>query len=270
MKPKLALTLPQFRDDPDAAFAVARAADEAGVDGVFAFDHMFRVGPDGRRPALDGFTLLGAVGALTTRAHLGLLVARATLRPAATAVHAYTTLARVAPGRVVAGFGAGDHESRDENESFGLPFGTLDERVGALRDAVDAATQAGLPVWVGGRHERVRRLAAESADGWNAWGGPPEPFAREVAQLRQWAAGRPVVPSWGGLVLLGRDDAEAERKAERMQVAPGTIVGGPGRVADALRPYLEAGAEWLVLGPLDSTNDDNAHIVAEYLAPLLV
>ncbi len=72
---KLGITLPNFRDDPEPALAVARAAETAGLDGVFGFDHLFRRAHDGAlRPALEGLTLLGAVAAETTRIAFGPLV----------------------------------------------------------------------------------------------------------------------------------------------------------------------------------------------------
>src|SRR3712207_1424179 len=112
---KLGLTLPNFVDDPDAAVAVARAAEAAGLDGVFGFDHLFRRTRDGTlRPALEGTAMLGAVAAETSRIAFGTLVARASLRPPATLVAAFDTLARIAPGRLIATVGAGDSLSREE------------------------------------------------------------------------------------------------------------------------------------------------------------
>ena len=122
---KLGITLPSFRDRAEPALEVAAAAEAAGLDGVFAYDHLFRIAADGtRRPALELFALLGAVAAETQRIALGSLVARATLRPPATLAHGFDTVARIAgPDRVLATIGAGDGQSKDENESFGLDFG---------------------------------------------------------------------------------------------------------------------------------------------------
>jgi hypothetical protein len=48
------------------------------------------------------------------------------------------------------------------------------------------------------------------------------------------------------------------------------LVGGPDTVAAALRPYVEAGAEWLMLGPIDSSAPDNCRLIGDELAPRLV
>jgi hypothetical protein len=47
------------------------------------------------------------------------------------------------------------------------------------------------------------------------------------------------------------------------------FAGGPEQVAELLRRYGAAGAEWAILGPIDSSNTDNAHILGELLAPLV-
>ena len=128
---------------------------------------------------------MGAVAAETNRIAIGSLVARATLRPPAVLANGFDTVARIAgPDRVIAAIGAGDEQSREENESFGLEFGTVEERVAALRDAVDATRDHGYPVWVGGRDPVVRELAAAHADGWNRWGAGLERFRAQAADLR--------------------------------------------------------------------------------------
>ena len=170
---RLGLTLPSFRDDPAPALAVATAAEASGLDGVFAYDHLFRRAPDGTlRPALELLALMGAVAAETSRIAIGSLVARATLRPPAVLAQGLDTVARIAGReRVLATIGSGDEESRDEMERFGLHYGTVSDRVQALRNTVEKVRDRGYPVWVGGHDPAVRECAAAHADGWNRWGG---------------------------------------------------------------------------------------------------
>jgi len=267
---KLGLTLPNFRDDPEPAMAVARAADEAGIDGVFGFDHLFRRARDGTlRPALEGITLLGAVAAETSRVALGPLVARASLRPPATLAASLDTLARLAPGRVLATIGAGDAQSREENETFGLPFGTFAEQVNLLEDAVDAAVDRGYPVWVGGASSGVGMIAAARADGWNRWGPPLERFEREARAVREAHVRDPFTVSWAGLVVVDRSEQAARAKAQRLGAGADALVGGPKELAAALRAYGDAGADWVIVGPVDSSNPDNAGVLGELVKPLL-
>jgi len=268
---RVGVTLPSFRDEPAPALAVATAAEAAGLDGVFAYDHLFRTAPDGTlRPALELLALMGAVAAETHRIAIGSLVARATLRPPAVLAQGLDTVARIAGReRVLATIGSGDEESRDEMERFGLHFGTVSERVQALRNTVEVVRDRGYPVWVGGHDPAVRECAAAHADGWNRWGGSVTRFREQAEHLCLLAVREPFTVSWGGLVVLGADEREAARKAERLQPGPSVIVGGPERVADTLREYALAGARWLMLGPIDSSDPDNARILGEAVLPLL-
>jgi alkanesulfonate monooxygenase SsuD/methylene tetrahydromethanopterin reductase-like flavin-dependent oxidoreductase (luciferase family) len=266
---RLGLTLPSFQEDAEILLAVARAAEEAGVDGVFAYDHLFR-GPR-RRPALELCTTLGAVAGETSSIAFGSLVARASLRPVASLVAAFDTLERLGPGRFLAGIGSGDEESAPENEAYGLEE---PDPLGSLEAAVRGAAGRGYPVWAGGLSPAVRRLAAGTADGWNAWGVSAKRFAAHVADVRSHlqAAGREAEGftfSWGGLVVVGETQAEAERKAERLEAGPHVLVGGPERLAAALADYAAAGAAMVIAAPLDSSDPANAAVLGQAVAPLL-
>ena len=101
-----------------------------------------------------------------------------------------------------------------------------------------------------------------------------ETFAREAGEVRSLVErlGRPATeftPSWGGLIVLGGTEAEAEEKRARLSPGPNVLVGGPERVAEGLQPYLAAGAEWITVGPVDSSNPENAAILGERVLPLL-
>jgi len=243
--PSVGLTLPSFVDDPEIPIRVARSADEAGLDAVFVFDHLWRGERPNERPALECFTLLGAIAAETQRIAVGTLVARASLRPAATLANAFVTAQRVSGGRLIAGVGAGDSVSRPENEAYGLDFGTMADRISALHDAVRASSGNGFPEWVGGRAAQVREIVAV-ADGWNSWGAEPDAFATEVALVREVAPRATI--TWGGLARPTKEGAVS--------------------LADRLRPYLDVGAEMLIIGPVDSSNAANAEAVADARARL--
>jgi alkanesulfonate monooxygenase SsuD/methylene tetrahydromethanopterin reductase-like flavin-dependent oxidoreductase (luciferase family) len=258
---RIGMTLPSFVDDPSVPIEIARAAETAGLDGVFVFDHLWRGDPPNRRPALECFTLLGAVAAATSRVAVGTLVARATLRPAATLANAFATAQRVSGGRVIAGIGSGDSESRAENEAFGLEFGIMADRIEALHDSVRLVRDTGVPVWVGGKEAPVRELVA-LADGWNRWGGTPARFGADAALVREVAPDATL--TWGGLVLLGDDDADATTRAEARSRVPreDVLVGGPQRLAAQLAAYVELGASWIIAGPVDATDPRNPELLA--------
>jgi alkanesulfonate monooxygenase SsuD/methylene tetrahydromethanopterin reductase-like flavin-dependent oxidoreductase (luciferase family) len=226
---RVSVTLRQFTADPEVMLGSARRAEQLGFDGVFVFDHFFPLaGKD--RPIFEGLTALAAVAAVTERIRVGSLVLRAPARPAWTTAHAAWTVQAISRGRLVLGLGVSDRLSQEEFESYGLRFGTAAERVETLRRTLEAldAPELALPqvpvpeVWIGGRSDELRRLAAARASGWNQWGGSPEELSRGAREVRK-AADRPISISWGGRVAMG----------------PGV----PGE----LRPYVAAGADELVL-----------------------
>lgn len=285
------LTLPSFQSEPEKVLAVARAAEDAGLDGVFLFDHLFRRRGDDanaeRRPALELLTMTAAVAAATERISVGTLVARATLRPPAVLRAAFDTLARIAPGRIIAGIGGGDDESIAEDTAFGVlpadpaPAGSGRAGVDAgayrlerLEAAVEALAGRGYPVWVAGVSPAAVRLAAARADGWNRWGGLPASFATAVGRMRAEVANANRHPdtftnSWGGLALLGSTRAEAEAKRDRLGGdRPDVVWGDPPLVAERIAAYADAGAHWVILGPIDSADPSNASVLGHALAHL--
>jgi alkanesulfonate monooxygenase SsuD/methylene tetrahydromethanopterin reductase-like flavin-dependent oxidoreductase (luciferase family) len=265
---RIGITLPSFVEDPDIAVRVAVAAESAELDAVFAYEHLFRAGRDGetRRPALDCWSLLGAVAAETRTIGVGSLTARASLRPPEVLAHACQTVDRVSGGRMLAVIGAGDRESRVENEEFGVAFGDLDERLAELGDALDAARRAGVRTWVGGTHRKLLALA-ERADGWNRWAGTPEQFARDAEVVRD--VNPRAARTWGGLFVLGVTDELARAKAERLGASSEVITGSPATAASRVHPYLDAGATWVIVAPVDSSEAANAELAAELRASLM-
>lgn len=263
---RVGLTLPSFREEIDPSLDVALAAERAGLDAVFAYDHLFRYGPGGEvRPAIELAPALGALAAATHRIAIGSLVARATLRPPAVLANIFDSAARIAGDRVIAGLGAGDEESRDEMVTFGYEFGTMETRLAALDAAVDAVAARGVPVWVGGNPRYVAE-ATVRAGAWNRWGATPDRFAEEhrtIAALAARIGAAPVLATWGGLCVMAPTDAAAAEKAERLGASPRTLVGSPATMAERLRSYGEAGAGWVVLGPVDSSDPANAGLLGE-------
>jgi alkanesulfonate monooxygenase SsuD/methylene tetrahydromethanopterin reductase-like flavin-dependent oxidoreductase (luciferase family) len=282
---RVGLTLPSFQSDPKRVLAVAVAAEAAGLDGVFLFDHLFRRRGDApdeeRRPALELLTTTGAVAAATRRIMVGTLVARATLRAPAMLRAALDTLDGIAPGRIIAGIGAGDDESLAEDTAFGVLPGDQSAtdlpsdpspgayRVARLEATVEALAGRSYPVWVGGLSPAVVRLAAAGANGWNRWGGGPADYAAAAERVRAAvvAAGRDpggFAFTWGGLAVLAETAAEAEAKRDRLGGdRPGLVCGSPSEVAGQMAAYAAAGADWVILGPIDSSDPSNAAVLGQ-------
>lgn len=212
---KVGITLPQFREDADTALEAAKLAEQAGLDGVFAFDHLWPIGrPD--RPALHSLALLGALAVETTRVAIGSLVARVGLVPDAVLVNGLFTVDRMAGGRLIAGLGVGDRLSRAENEAFGVLFAPVPERMASLVACCRELRSAGVTTWVGGLSDRIRHVAAEEEVALNLWGVEPGVVATVAATEVTWAG----------------------------QVGPDLDVGAH------LRAVADAGATWAVCAPV--------------------
>ena len=209
------VTLPQFRLDPAAALAAARSAEEAGLDGVFVFDHVWPLGrPD--RPALAAWPLLGALAVETRRVAIGTLVARVGLLPDAVLVNAFAGLHRIVGDRLIAGIGTGDRASEPENRAYRIPYLPAADRLRSLAGCCASLRSSGITTWVGGRSAATRAVAEAGGHALNVWGVTPA----DVAGL---------VRSTGAEVTWG-----------------GPVPAEPGPLGDLLGALAAAGATWAV------------------------
>lgn len=263
----MGITLPQFRHDTDPARHVARRAEAAGLDGVFAFNHLWPLGrPD--RPALDPLALLASLAVDTGRLTLGTLVSRVGLVPDAVLVNGLLSLWRVAGGRFVAGLGTGDRANRDENLAAGIPFPPARERTARMSGCAGDLRAAGVPVWVGGRSALVRSVAAAHADGWNAWGASPDEVEADAGDLlSQPARARGFEVSWGGQVLVAGSAEGAAAKLSRHGTRPGLVHGTTAVVSEHIAALARRGVAWAIYAPLDLGADPGVvDLVAEAAA----
>jgi len=127
---------PTFRD-------AAVAADGAGWDSIWTWDHLLAIFGPWEQPIFEGWTALAALGPLTDRARLGLMVGANTFRNPGLTAKLATTLDHVSSGRAVLGIGGAWFER--EHDAFGIDFGAspgerlgwLDESVTLLRRLLD-------------------------------------------------------------------------------------------------------------------------------------
>jgi hypothetical protein len=221
---RIGVMLPSFRHGSEEALATARAAEAAGIDAVFCFDHLWPMGQPGR-PALSAFPLLASVAASTERLSVGTLVARVGLVPDELLLQRFATLGVVAPGRVIAGLGTGDAKSFAENDAYGEPAGPAAERRVELARCAVALRDTGVPVWVGAGHRATNDLGRELGVALNLWGV-------SAAAVAAHAAFGEV--TWAGPAVTGGDAAA---------------------ITAVLRPIADAGATWAVLAsptPMDA------------------
>jgi alkanesulfonate monooxygenase SsuD/methylene tetrahydromethanopterin reductase-like flavin-dependent oxidoreductase (luciferase family) len=121
-------------------------------------------------------------------------------------------------------------------------------------------------IWVGGRHHEVRAVAANRADGWNAWGVSVAELSSEAGEVRERAAGA-IVVSWGGAVLVAPDQMSLDRALRDRGGTDGVMAGTPGEVIDRLGA-LAAVADELVVSVVPNRAENWELFGREVLARL--
>ncbi|MGA2529610.1 MAG: LLM class flavin-dependent oxidoreductase [Acidimicrobiales bacterium] len=212
---RVGITLPTFEPTAAAALARSREAELAGIDGVFAFDHLWP-GADKDRPALSLFPVLGAVAATTRRLRIGSLVARLGLVPDELVIKSLTCLQELSGGRLVAALGIGDSKSLSENNAYGIPFPSPAARRASLAAMLAALGAAGVETWVGATSPATLEVARAASATVNLWDVGIERLRTEVDRGPT---------SWAG-----------------------PLPGDPRAAADRLMELREAGATWAVWG----------------------
>ena len=172
---KLGVLLPTFRYGAHDALTRADAAADAGIDGVFAYDHLWPMGSP-QRPSLAPFPLLSAIASRHEDLVVGPLVARVGLVGTRHLVGEFETLLALAPGRVIAALGTGDKLSAPENDAYGLAPLTAAQRRELLRDAA-AALAPSMPVWIGAGADETNQIARDLGASLNLWDLAPDRVA---------------------------------------------------------------------------------------------
>jgi F420-dependent oxidoreductase-like protein len=224
---------------------------------AWLFDHFAPIHSDLDGPCFEGWTLLSALAAQTTRLRIGLMVTGNTYRHPAILANEAATVDVISGGRLDFGIGAGWNEY--EHESMGIPLYKPGERIRRLGEACEVIrllftqhlttfdgryyhlkdarcepkpVQKPWPPFVigGGGEQRTLRVVARYADVWNFAGGDAETFRHKVQVLHDHCA------------AIDRDPKEIE-----LSVQARVNYDDVGQTVSALRPFIEAGATHLVL-----------------------
>ena len=274
----------------DQWLALARAAETAGLDGLFRSDHYRSIVRGEPAGSLDAWATLAALAARTDRIRLGTMVSPVTFRHASVLAKNAVTVDHVSGGRVELGIGAGWYEV--EHESYGFPFGTqrarLDELDRQLAEIVRQWTEADdvrpapfqqprPPIIVGGKAKpRTVAAAVRYADEYNTTFPSVEEAderARVVAAAARAAGRAPLRFSMMIGCAVGRDDAEvrerlaAWRKVTRSEDGP-PICGTVDEVASRLRDYEAVGVERAMLQHLVHEDVGMVALLGEVAAQL--
>jgi alkanesulfonate monooxygenase SsuD/methylene tetrahydromethanopterin reductase-like flavin-dependent oxidoreductase (luciferase family) len=258
---------------PEASRVLIRRAAALGLDYLVVGDHVSFHGGHG----FDG--IVSATLALAAHPTLPVLIGvyQLALRHPLTVARQLSSIAQVAPGRLVLGVGAGG-EDRQEIANAGIDPSTrgrrLDESLQVLRllatgrpvdfdgdffklreALVLPMPSPPIPIVVGGRSPAALRRVALSGDGWLPMFVSPRRFQDSVRRIAEMAAsaGRqlpigPTLSVWCGLDGDGRRaHALLAAVLEQLYSLPYedfrnlTYAGSPASVAEALLPYVEVG-----------------------------
>jgi hypothetical protein len=219
---RLAVMLPTFQETPRDALAVAARAEASGLDGVFAFDHVWPMGSP-QRPAIAPFEVLATVAVRHPGLRVGTLVARIGLVDDEVLLGQIRALRAVAEGGIIAALGTGDRKSREENLAYGVDFAGPDERRRSLAHVAATLSGEGTEVWIGDGAQATREVAIDTGCGLNVW-------MRPAADVRAAGATGVRFVTWGG-VAPQRDGEVDEAATESLLI-----------------DLAEAGASWAVFG----------------------
>jgi F420-dependent oxidoreductase-like protein len=259
-----------------------RRLDDAGVDWISVWDHLYEAPPlGGTVDHFEALSTLGALAADTEHARLGCLVFCVLYRNPGLLAKAATTLDHISGGRFELGLGAGWHEP--EAQAYGYDFPPVKERMDQLEEAlplirsllteertthtgahfrtVDASclpptVQDRLPIWIGGTGEkRTLRIAAQHADGWNAAYVSPDRYRSLNATADRWceSVGRDPQTLRRGVNLifaLTSDGTDVPTVLEGQGWGPaapflvdGALGGSSEGAAERVLEYVAAGAD---------------------------
>ncbi|GAA4670301.1 LLM class flavin-dependent oxidoreductase [Streptomyces youssoufiensis] len=258
---RFSLNIPNFGDFADVRTVaqVAVAAEEAGWDGLFVWDHVVHEKYH-RRSFGDPWMLLTAAALATSRIRLGTMVTPVARRRPQQLARQVATLDQLSGGRVILGVGLGG-PIEDEYGSFGE---STDPRVLAERldEGLDLVTRfwSGEDVTHQGRHFTAREVALlptpvqrPRVPVWVAGFWPRRAPMRRAAR---WDGAVPLFTSadhgqapaaaeYRELVEYVRGQRGDERRGEPFEFVVGGISpADPARARDLIGPLRDAGATW--------------------------
>jgi alkanesulfonate monooxygenase SsuD/methylene tetrahydromethanopterin reductase-like flavin-dependent oxidoreductase (luciferase family) len=236
--------------DPMQLVELAMAAEEAGWDGFFLWDHL-QLDAIGRPPMHDPWVLLGAIAAQTSRVRLGTMVTPVARRRPWKLAKEITTLDHLSGGRVIVGFGLGV-PVETEYGAFGEP--TQARRHAAMLDEALPLLDAflrGQPVDHLGEHYRVTahlNPPAYQRPRPPIWIAAMLPNTKPIARARRWDGIFPLDARTGPPSI-----AALEELVDMLNPPEGYDIVGTLTPELAAAELARAGATWAMDGPASPT-----------------
>ena len=291
----------------EAMARVGKAAEEAGYDSIWVYDHFHTVPNPEIETTFEAWTVTAGMARDTSRVRMGQMVTCNGYRNPAYLAKVASTIDVMSHGRLICGLGAGWYEH--EWRAYGYGFPDLYDRMRAFREAVEIvvrmwteerATFRGkyytidgainepkgvqephLPLWLGGGGEQVTlKLVAKWADGSNFGGGDPDQVRQKMGVLKKHCedVGRDIetiTRSTGLNIFLiepGEDPArstgQARGKATLEEFSRGNFVGTVDQVSARIEDLAKAGINYLITYfPRVAYDHTQLHRFAEQVIP---
>ena len=262
---KHGVAAPNFRTDPNDLIELGVAAEEAGFDGYFLWDHIVFSNRGDGPPVQDPWSVLAVVAARTSRITIGTVITPVPRRRPWQLARQTTTLDRLSDGRVVLGVGIGSpaygdfgifHEPSGDRERAELLDEGLDVLAGlwsgepfsyagahlnvdTVRFTPTPVQRPRIPVWVAGVLPAQRPIArAARWDGfvpirWSSSDGLVRPSAADFVEVT-------------AQITAQRDRAGVDPDAGYDMVVWAEVAPEPAALPDLARPYADAGATWWI------------------------
>ncbi len=299
------VTLPQIKRGWPETKAAALEFESLGFASLWLNDHLYGV-PAPQIPILEAWTTLSAVGAVTSKPQLGLLVSPPGFRNPALHAKMAATLDHITGGRVIMGLGAGWFTQ--EFEGYGFEFPSVKVRLEQLAEAAtimkamwteESPTFHGKhfaidgvicapkptrvpPILIGGGGEKVLlRIVAEHADIWNNLAANQGALPRKIESLKRHcdAAGRDfssIRISQQTIVVIGEDEKDGEEKMRKAANLYGGhlgdienhgIWGSPEQVIERIERHRKLGVRGFVIEFFGRDTREPARLFAEKVMP---
>ncbi|HEX3389782.1 MAG TPA: LLM class flavin-dependent oxidoreductase [Streptosporangiaceae bacterium] len=259
-----ALAVPPFAADPADLIGLGVAAERAGFEGFFLWDHLVFSDTGEGPPILDPWQILAVVASRTSRMRLGTMITPVPRRRPWQLAKETVTLDRLSGGRVILGVGLGSPPYAD----FGLFHEPADDRERAARLDEGLEVLAGL--WTGerfsyqGTHFTLDPVRFSPVPVQQpripVWVGGVLPAAGPVRRACRWDGMVPLrrsVDPDGGVTLVGPTPADIAAVRDQAWSARGTPEGfdlvvwadleqEAGDVERVAPAYVAAGATWWI------------------------
>jgi alkanesulfonate monooxygenase SsuD/methylene tetrahydromethanopterin reductase-like flavin-dependent oxidoreductase (luciferase family) len=253
------VAVPNFGDEPDGLIELGVAAEEAGFDGFFLWDHIVFSNTGDGPPIIDPWLVLAVVAARTSRIKLGTMITPVPRRRPWQLARQIASLDRLSGGRVILGVGIGSPAYGD----FGIFHEPAGDRVRAdMLDeglAVLAGLWSGEPFSYAGQHYTVDPVRFTPVPVQRPrvpiWVGGVLPATRPIARAARWDGVVPIRFAQRSLIRPSAQDiadvraqvATARGTADGFDVAVwAEVAPEPAAVPGLAAPYQAAGATWWI------------------------